>query len=193
MSSNPLEQFYEEHRAISAVLHGMQYLVRQHRDRGKPLDPKVLRAMLYYLDVFPEREHHPREETILFAALRKRTREADEALDELARQHEGGEAAIRNLEQDLLRYEGGGEAEFPAFAAAVERFVEGYWAHMRKEEHEIMPLARKHLTPEDWKEAEAAFAKRRDPLEGAEELDARALFSRIVSLAPPPIGLGPSA
>jgi branched-chain amino acid transport system ATP-binding protein len=61
---------------------------------------------------------------------------------------------------------------------------------MRTEEHEIMPLARKHLTPEDWKEAQAEFAKRKDPLSGAEELDARALFSRIVGLAPPPIGLG---
>ncbi len=190
--NHPLEQFYAEHRAISAVLHGMQYLVRQHKERGRKLDPKVLRAMLYYLDVFPEREHHPKEETILFAALRKRTREADEALDELARQHEGGENAIRNLEQDLLRYETGGEAEFPAFAAAVERFVEGYWAHMRMEEHEIMPLARKHLTPEDWQEAERAFASRKDPLEGADDLDANALFSRIVSLAPPPIGLGPA-
>jgi hemerythrin-like domain-containing protein len=189
--NHPLEQFYEEHRAISAVLHGMQYLVRQHKERGKTLDPKVMRAMLYYLDVFPEREHHPKEETILFAALRKRTHEADEALDELARQHEGGEAAIRNLEQDLLRYESGGEAEFPAFAAAVERFVENYWAHMRIEEHQVMPLARKHLTPEDWKEAQAAFAKRRDPLSDADELDGAALFSRIVSLAPAPIGLGP--
>jgi hemerythrin-like domain-containing protein len=189
--NHPLEQFYEEHRAISAVLHGMQYLVRQHKERGKTLDPKVMRAMLYYLDVFPEREHHPKEETILFAALRKRTHEADDALDELARQHEGGEAAIRNLEQDLLRYEGGGEAEFPAFAAAVERFVENYWAHMRIEEHQIMPLARKHLTPDDWKEAQAAFARRQDPLSGADELDAGALFSRIVSLAPAPIGLGP--
>jgi hemerythrin-like domain-containing protein len=190
--NNPLEQFYEEHRAISAVLHGMQYLVRQHKERDKPLDPKVLRAMLYYLDVFPEREHHPKEETILFASLRKRTHEADDALDELARQHQGGQGAIRNLEQDLLRYEGGGEAEFPAFAAAVERFVEGYWAHMRLEEHTIMPLARKHLTADDWKEAEQAFATRMDPLQGADALDARALFSRIVSIAPPPIGLGPA-
>jgi hemerythrin-like domain-containing protein len=189
---NPLEQFYEEHRAISAVLHGMQYLVRQHKERDKPIDPKVLRAMLYYLDVFPEREHHPKEETILFASLRKRTHEADEALDELARQHQGGEGAIRNLEQDLLRYESGGEAEFPAFAAAVERFVEGYWAHMRLEEHTIMPLARKHLTAEDWREAEHAFATRKDPLHGADALDPRALFSRIVSIAPPPIGLGPA-
>lgn len=190
--NSPLEQFYEEHRAISAVLHGMQYLVRQHKERGKTLDPRVMRAMLYYLDVFPEREHHPKEEAILFAALRKRTHEADEALDELARQHASGESAIRNLEQDLLRYESGGEAEFPAFADAVERFVENYWAHMRIEEHEVMPLARKHLTAEDWKAAEQAFASRKDPLEGADDLDARALFSRIVSLAPPPIGLGPA-
>jgi hemerythrin-like domain-containing protein len=188
--SHPLEQFYEEHRAISAVLHAMQYMVRQHRERGASLDPKVLRAILYYLDVFPEREHHPKEEVFLFKKLRERTGEADDVLDELAREHDRGIDAIRTLEQDLVRYEGGGEAEFPAFGAAVDRFVDRYWAHMRKEEHEVMPLARKHLTAEDWKSIESGFAERKDPLAGADALDFRALFSRIVNMAPPPIGLG---
>ena len=57
---------------------------------------------------------------------------------------------------------------------------------------ELMPLAEKYLTAADWLEIDTAFLGHTDPLLGA-EVGARydTLFSRIVNLAPPPIGLGP--
>jgi hemerythrin-like domain-containing protein len=190
--SEPLSRLYSEHRSIAAVLSAMEALVRRARERGARIDPKVFRAMLYYLDVFPEREHHPKEETVLFARIRSRTREGDAILDELAREHESGERAIRELEQALVRLEEGGEKEFPLFAAAVERFVGHYREHMRKEERDVMPLARRVLKPHDWEEIEAAFASHRDPLAGASpETEHERLFQRLVSLVPAPLGLGP--
>jgi hemerythrin-like domain-containing protein len=185
-----LTALYAEHRSIAAVLWAMERLVRQQRDQGKSVDPRVFRAMLYYLDVFPEREHHPKEEALLFARIRARTHEGDAVLDELAREHESGARAIRELEQALVRLEEGGAAEFPAFAAAVDRFVGAYHVHMRKEEGEVMPLAQRVLTAADWAEIEAAFAAHRDPLGGVPDHDYDALFRRIVHLAPAPIGLG---
>jgi hemerythrin-like domain-containing protein len=192
--SEPLSQLYSEHRSIAAVLSTMEALVRQARERGARIDPKVFRAMLYYLDVFPEREHHPKEELVLFARIRRRTREADAVLDELAREHESGARAIRELEQAHVRLEEGGDKEFAPFAAAVERFVGHYREHMRKEEHDVLPLARRVLEPLDWTEIEAAFAVNRDPLAGASpETGYDELFQRIVKLVPAPLGLGPPA
>jgi hemerythrin-like domain-containing protein len=188
-----LTALYAEHRSIAAVLSAMQALVREHRDRGQPVDPRVFRAMLYYLDVFPEREHHPKEESLLFARIRARTSEGDAVLDELGREHEAGERAIRSLEQGLVRLEEGGEAEFPAFSAAVDRFVGAYREHIRKEERDVMPLAQRVLTPADWAEIEAGFATHRDPLAGGADHDHDALFRRIVHLAPAPVGLGTRA
>jgi len=185
-----LTALYAEHRSIAAVLWAMEALVRQQRDQGKAVDPRVFRAMLYYLDVFPEREHHPKEEALLFARIRARTHDGDAVLDELGREHESGARAIRELEQALVRLEEGGAAEFPAFGAAVDRFVGAYHEHMRKEEQVVMPLAQRVLTPGDWSDIEAAFATHRDPLAGAPEQDFSALFHRIVNLAPEPIGLG---
>ena len=64
---------------------------------------------------------------------------------------------------------------------------------MRAEETELLPLAEKTLTDADWQEIDAAFLGHTDPLLGM-EVGSRydALFSRIVSLAPPPIGVGPA-
>lgn len=191
--TRPLNALYDEHRSIAAVLSTMQALVRRAREPDVRIDPKVFRAMLYYLDVFSEREHHPKEEAVLFPHIRRRTHDADAILDELGREHESGERAILELEQAFMRYEEGGRSEFEPFADAVDRFVGRYRAHMEKEEQKIMPLAQRVLTAQDWAEIEAAFASHRDPLAGASpETDHEELFRRIASIVPAPLGFGPA-
>jgi hemerythrin-like domain-containing protein len=184
----------DEHRSIAAVLHGMKELVFRIRERGAKIDPRVFRAMLYYLDTFSERMHHPKEDQYLFAPLRRLGAGADALIAELEREHAQGESALRRVEQCLIRYEEGGEKEFPEFAREVERFVEGYWDHMGKEEERVFPLAEKLFTRSDWEAIDKAFQANVDPLANdRSEKDFRKLFSRIVSLAPPPIGVGPSS
>ena len=58
---------HDEHRSLAAVLHGMLHLVHAIRDRGARPDFNVLGAMIYYIDAFPERFHHPKEDEYLFA------------------------------------------------------------------------------------------------------------------------------
>ena len=89
--------------------------------------------MLYYLDTFSERMHHPKEDKFLFSVLKQRTREAADIIEDLEREHASGESALKGLEQALARFQEGGMKEFPAFADGVERFAKGYWEHMRKE------------------------------------------------------------
>ena len=184
----------DEHRSIAAVLHGMQHLVRQIRERKTKIDPKVFRAMLYYLDTFSERMHHPKEDRFLFDPLCRRGVGFDALIIELEREHAEGGASLRRVEQCLIRYEEGGDKEFPEFAQEVDRFADGYWDHMRKEEEHVFPLAEKLFTAADWVGIDCAFGENADPLErDRDEKDFRKLFSRIVSLAPPPIGVGPAA
>jgi hemerythrin-like domain-containing protein len=184
----------DEHRSLSAVLHGMLYLVHEIRDhRAKP-DFGVFGAMIYYIDAFPERLHHPKEDAYLFRVLRIRHPEARPLLDRLEKEHWTGAHKIRDLEQALARYQHGGAAEFPSFAAAVEAYAAFHWSHMRAEEDEVMPLAEKHLTAEDWKAIDEAFLGHADPMLGAGAgAQYAALFTRIVNLAPPPIGVGPGS
>jgi hemerythrin-like domain-containing protein len=183
----------DEHRSLAAVIHGMLYLVHDTRDRGASPDFKTLGAMIYYIDAFPERYHHPKEDRYLFKFLRQRCPDAASVLNTLEGEHRVGAEKIRSLEQALHRYQEGGQREFAAFLAAVESYAEFHWAHMRREEKEVLPLAKKHLTDEDWKTIDEAFAGHTDPLFNREaEDDKRKLFSRIVHIAPPPIGVGPS-
>lgn len=186
-----LTQMYDEHGSLAAVLNAMTGLVREVRDHGRHVDPKVFRAIIYYLDVFPEREHHRKEEEVLFPRIRARTHEIDTLLDQLAREHAAGEQAIRDLEQAFFRYDARGDAEFPAFADAAESYAARYFDHMRREEQVVMTVAREVLTAQDLIEIEAAFATHRDPLAGTTAAtDPDELFRRIVTLSPAPYGVG---
>lgn len=185
---HPLQALHAEHASIAAVLHALQQLVRE-LEGGRSPGAEVFKAILYYLDVFPERFHHPKEDTLLFAVVRRRTDLAEAVLARLEEQHAAGAEAIRHLEQALVRWESGGPTERDAFCAQAKTFVARYREHMRLEELELMPLARQVLRPEDWQQIETGFAAHHDPLHGAQAGDdPLQLYQRILALAPEPIG-----
>lgn len=175
------------------MLHGLKYLLGEMRDKRHAPDFKLLWAMIYYLDAFPEKIHHPKENDYLFAKLRERTHKADATLDTLERQHVDGGRAVRELEHALGLYEAGKPGAFELFAQALEKFTSETWEHVSVEEKVVIPLAKECLTTGDWVEIAEAFGERGDPRFGTQlEDEFRDLFSRIVNLAPPPIGVGPA-
>lgn len=181
----------EEHAALAAMLRSIQLLLQQHRRQGTLPDFAALRAMLFYVDEFPEKRHHRKESQLLFPKLRARSPLARHVLDRLDQEHIRGEYNIRELEHALLGFEMLGEKRREAFEAAAERYVGFYLEHMMLEEREVLPLAEAVLTAQDWAELDEAFAANRDPLAGHDpEPDYRELFTRIVNLVPAPIGLG---
>lgn len=192
MQNEAIDIILDEHRSLAAVLHGLRHLVREMRERNKAPDFRLLGAMLYYLDAFSEKLHNPKESTYLFARLRQRTHEADDVIDSLERQHAESSHLGRDLEHALARLEAGMPDGITLFSTAVDELMEEAWPHMATEEKVLIPLARKHLLPEDWAEIARAFGENGDPRFGTEpDHEFRDLFSRIVNLAPPPIGVGP--
>lgn len=179
-----------EHRSISAVLQGLKQLARMAQDAAVRPDFRAFHAMLRYIDEYPERLHHPKEDEFLFARLAARSEEARPLIDALKNEHVIGAKLIRELERSFLFFEEGWPAGAREFQQAVDDYAAFHWRHMRKEEQELLPLAERHLTAEDWKAIDAAFAANTDPVAGMYERDFQKLFSRIVSLAPEPVGLG---
>ena len=189
-----LDVIRAEHRSLAAVIHGLRHLVREVREHGARPDFGLLEAMLRYIDAFPERLHHPKEDRYLFRRLRERDPASARILDELEAEHAIGARTIRELEAALARCRSEGAAAFPVFAARVDAYVAFHWEHMRKEEVEVLPAAERHLLSEDWAEIDAAFGSHGDPLFGADaESELGTLVRRIVDLAPPTIGVGPAA
>jgi hemerythrin-like domain-containing protein len=142
--------------------------------------------MLHYIESFPEKLHHPKEDAYLFRKLRARTSEFDATLDELERQHGDGHQLVEKLARSIDAYEADPQGGLAGFATAVERYAASQIQHMALEAKVIIPAARAHLTSEDWAEIGAAFASNGDPrfsVDNDEEF--RQLFVRIINLAQP--------
>ena len=188
----------DEHQALAAMLRSMGMLLQLARREEHMPDFSVLRAMLFYVDEFPERQHHRRETDFLFPLVRERCPELAPVLQRLDQDHDNSEKSIRKLQHALLAFEVLGEPRREAFEAAVQLYTRQYLEHMALEEREVMPAAQRSLTADDWARLDAIFEAGRDPLtlpnpgEQAPQ-DYRPLFSKILMQAPAPIGLGPAA
>ncbi|MEO8145803.1 MAG: hemerythrin domain-containing protein [Betaproteobacteria bacterium] len=181
---------YDEHRSISAVLSGLKSLARMAGEGKLRPEFAVFRAMIYYIDAFPERMHHPKEDKHLFARLLERDPGAGELIGKLQVEHVVGAKMVRDLEQSVLEYEQTWPRGAEKFMAVIETYAQFHWNHMRCEEREVIPRAEKALLAEDWAAIEAAFAGNNDPIADLREQDFHALYQRILSLAPAPVGLG---
>ncbi|MHB1373698.1 MAG: hemerythrin domain-containing protein [Thauera sp.] len=189
MSNKSLDIIHDEHRALAAMLSGLRGLVASiEAGRLKP-DFDLMASMIEYIEMVPEKVHHPKEDTYLFAKLRLRSDEALPIIERLEGEHREGDARIATLRAALDTYRRDGDAGFAGFQAALKTYIEHEWQHMNTEEHLIFPLARKHLTAEDWAEIDAAFLANDNPWQGPAGQYA-ALFTRIVNVAPAPVGLG---
>ena len=192
MAHESIRIIHDEHAALAAMLRSIGMMV----ERGPGNEPEnffdVLRAMLFYIDEFPERLHHPKESELLFPRVARLAPETTEAIDRLENDHVKGESAVRELQHLLLAWELVGESRRVAFEKAAKQYLAFYLEHMRLEETVILPAAQKVLSDADWKELDAAFATNCDPLTGKYPRDPvyDRLFTRIVSRAPAPIGLG---
>jgi branched-chain amino acid transport system ATP-binding protein len=186
-----LDIIRNEHRALAAVLTSLQAVVDGIEAGRFEVDYELLAAMIDYVTAVPEKVHHPKEDGHLFPTLRLRSAEAAAILDDLEQEHRVGPGMVADLTRALVDYRRVGASGLAAFRAAVKSYVDFQWQHMSKEEVKVLPLAGKVLAPEDWATIDAAFAANGNPWEGPAG-EYKQLFTRIVSLAPAPIGVGDS-
>ena len=188
--SHSLQIIRREHAALAAVLRTMAQMVRAARHHNRAPDFHALRAMLFYVSEYPERLHHVKETTMLFPRIRHYTHEVNDVLAALDHEHSRGEDLIRGLNHLLAAWEWLGESRRDTFERALERYTEFYLKHMRTEEVEVLPLAEKLFSEDDWRVLDRAFLAHRDPLTGHRaEAPYEALFSTIVRITPAPFGL----
>lgn len=193
VAGNCLRIILQEHAALSAMLRSILMIL----ERGPGDEPErffdLLRVMLFYIDEFPERLHHPKESDLLFPKVARLDPRLMPTIDKLERDHMRGETLVCSLQRYLLAWEMMGESRRKYFTDAAHEYAAFYLEHMRLEEAIILPAAEKLLTAADWSQLYAAFETNRDPFAGLGQYDSAydRIFTKIVTNAPAPIGVGP--
>ena len=183
----------EEHRALRTVLGILERLLADVAERGTAPDFALIASALYYIDEFPERVHHPKEDAHLFAALRRRTNRFNSVLDRLQAEHIRGAQMLARVQRELVHYQGGAPNGLRTTRTAVSAFAAMQEDHMRTEEG-VLRAACDYLTQDDWTAIAKAFATKDDPLSpNSARLEFRRLRSRILNLLPRKMRLDPEA
>ena len=189
-----LQIILEEHASLSAMLQSMSFMIKRGPENNQELFFKVLRSMLFYIDEFPEKQHHPKESTLLFPFVKARAPRVWDLIDKLEIDHKYGEYKIRELEHLLIGWEMLGDKKRVEFNHFATQYITFYIQHMQLEENLIFPEALKVLKQEEWDTLDAEFAQNSDPLSPNKprQTEYDLLFTHIAHLAPSPIGLGES-
>jgi hemerythrin-like domain-containing protein len=173
-----------EHRALAAVLHVLQALLGKVQAGHVALEFGLLAAVLYYIDDFQERCHHPKEDEYLFKSLRAVTSEFDDVTSGLQAAHVSGAHAVAQLHRRLVYFQGGASDGLEMLKSAVDAYVARMDEHMRCEE-DLLERSRDLISGQDWARIAAAFDENDDPLFGNNRrAEFGLLYQRIVLLAP---------
>jgi hemerythrin-like domain-containing protein len=190
--SKTIQVIHEEHSSVSAMLQSMNLMI----ERGPKGNPQrffeVLRAMLFYIEEFPERLHHPKESEYLFPAVLKHSPELKATLESLECEHQKSSLMGKELQHLLLAWELLGESRKSAFVKAAQAYLNFYFNHMHIEHTVIIPQALKVLSDSEWAAIDFHFESNVDPMSYSkgEEETYKHLFNTITNHAPAPIGLG---
>ena len=180
-----------EHRVLGAVINNIKAMLLEVQAQRMKMDFPLFWSMVYYIDAFPDRQHHPKEDDWLFSRLKQRTPLADSLIDTLQSQHQAEPAALADIRRHLGNFEAGVPGSLVALQTTVSAYADFTWKHLRSEENELLPLAETHLLASDWDVIANAFAQNADPLVGTVESEMFAkLFRDIVNRTPAPLGLG---
>jgi hemerythrin-like domain-containing protein len=194
MSHISLRTITEEHATLNAMLQSLLMMIKRGPLDAPELFFDILRAMLFYIDEVPEKQHHPKETELLFPIVSQRSARCAEVIQRLNKEHHKGESSIRDLQHMLLGWEILGDSRRAAFETAAQQYVDFYKEHMHLEESVVIPEALKVLNADDWRSIDAAFAMNADPLSTSKARDPiyDRLFTKITLRTPSPIGLGQS-
>ncbi|MDO8768182.1 MAG: hemerythrin domain-containing protein [Burkholderiaceae bacterium] len=189
--SNAISIIRAEHRVLGAVINNIKAMLLEVQAQRMKMDFPLFWSMVYYIDAFPDRLHHPKEDDWLFSRLKQRTQLADSLIEALQSQHQAEAAALVAIRRDLGNFDAGVPASLEALQATVSAYADFTWKHLRTEENELLPLAETHLLASDWDAIAHAFAQNADPLVGSADSEMfDALFHDIVKRTPAPLGLG---
>lgn len=145
---NPIVAWHEEHVYFNQLLDLLQREVYVFHTGARP-NYELMSDIVSYLRDYGDQFHHPRED-VAFARLAERLPGMELPLGRLAQEHRviahAGETLVAQIDAIL----GGAVVPRGELEMAAATYLVYYGNHLSKEEEDVVPLAAKYLTPQDW-------------------------------------------
>lgn len=136
----------KERNFISRILQYLQINAAKPQD----IDPAHIESQLNELARFAEARHQHKVEACLMPAVGKATREAGRLLADLESLSRVGSAILRLVRKCLRRAFRPGSAQIRLLGRTMNLYCQNLLQRLAKEEQELLPLAQRVMSSEDW-------------------------------------------
>ena len=164
---NPVLAWREEHRYFTRLLE----LLRREMDvfaTGETPDYGLMLDILAYLRDWADQYHHPREDEVFRRLVRIRP-DRELPMARLRQEHRVIEHAGETLRQLLEEAAADAMVSRAEIEVAAASYLVYYGNHIQTEEEDLIPLAERLLSAEDWAAAKAAAPAAANPLRDAQQ------------------------
>lgn len=160
-----MQQLHQDHVNIARLLDVMDIHLKLFQEGEKP-DYVLMMDVMQYMTHYPDLFHHPIE-NLVFTKLTERDSSSRLLVKELMNQHEAlaGKGAdfldiLRSVVEEQMVSRETLESKGIEYVHMLRR-------HADVEEGQAFPLAKKHLTEQDWSEIRETMEHMEDPLFGS--------------------------
>lgn len=147
----------DDHEAILSMLEVIERTVAL-LEAGQAVEAWVLDGLLEFIQVFVDRCHHGKEETVLFPALEaKGIPRAGGPIGVMLAEHEEGRGLVQRMEEAARAYASGTTTAGRDYATNAARYAGLLRQHIHKENNILFAMADACITAEEQRELSAGY------------------------------------
>lgn len=162
---DPVKSWHEEHMYFKRLLALLQREVDVFAT-GEAPNYALMLDIIDYLRDYADQYHHPREDAV-FERLVRHQPDRELPVVRLQQEHRVIANAGTTLHRLLEEVQSDALLSRSEVEVAAATYLVYYGNHIAHEEEDILPLAARALTADDWREATAAAPAGNDPLFGS--------------------------
>ena len=149
-----LTQLQRDHSHLNALLSCLQdHVVRSMQPTSEEaINFHLIIDIIDYLQVYPERWHHPLEQAVYQKLLQRTGNEARITLISLIEEHDLQNNSTKSLRNRILKSFKQTQSLSKRDSLLLLQYIERQIIHIKVEEKTIFPLAKTTLTQQDWDE-----------------------------------------
>jgi len=132
-------------------------------DRQQRPDYRIVKAVINYLQDYPDGCHHPKEDMI-FEKLRARDPVAAKRIGDLEAEHREEARSLQHIADIIRKISLNREVSQQTFGDALREFIRRHRTHMVMEERFFFPVASSALRAKDWAEIDLKWSDTKDSL-----------------------------
>lgn len=157
--SDPIQMLLWEHKIILKVVHALS-VIDADLEQQRSVDPEMIRKIVEFMQVFADKNHHAKEEDILFPALEaKGVPHTGCPLGGLTGEHVRGRTLVRALADATDDYMRGEAAAVSDLRTAIGGILQLYPNHIWKEDEMVFPMAARFFLAVELDEIQQGFDK----------------------------------